>query len=130
MIGSNTLISANGFVRQDQVVYSPSPDPFADTPAAVSQDRHLTNFGAKADVTYTSGAHNIKAGGSFSGTRLRERFTFGITDPADPSFAGADGTFNPALAPYDLTNGGSPLAFDAGTTIKSSRRTPGRDPDG
>ena len=40
-----TLFTANGFVRQDHLTYTPSADPFADTPATVSQDRTLTNFG-------------------------------------------------------------------------------------
>ena len=33
VIGSKTLFTANGFVRQDHLTYTPSPDPFADTPA-------------------------------------------------------------------------------------------------
>ena len=50
VIGSKTLFTANGFVRQDHLTYTPSADPFADTPATVSQDRTLTNIGVKADV--------------------------------------------------------------------------------
>ena len=96
----------------------PSADPFDDTPATVSQDRMLTNFGAKADVAVTLGNHNLKFGGSIGATRLHEQFTFGITDPTDAAFAGEDGAFNPALAPFDLTNGGSPLAYDQSFTIK------------
>src|SRR5581483_1173468 len=43
VIGSKTLFTANGFVRHDHITYLPSADPFADTPATVSQDRTLTN---------------------------------------------------------------------------------------
>ena len=50
VIGSKTLFTANGFVRQDHLTYTPSADPFADQPASVSQDRTLTNIGVKADV--------------------------------------------------------------------------------
>ncbi len=78
----------------------------------------LTNFGAKADVAMTLGNHNLKFGGSIGATRLHEQFSFGITDPTDAAFAGEDGAFNPALAPFDLTNGGSPLAYDQSFTIK------------
>ena len=46
------LFTANGFVRRDHLIYTPSADPFADTPATVSQDRKLTNFGAKVDIAY------------------------------------------------------------------------------
>ncbi len=63
VIGSKTLFTANGFVRQDHLTYPPSADPFDDTPATVSQDRTLTNIGVKADVSYTAGNHNVKVGG-------------------------------------------------------------------
>src|SRR4051794_5253857 len=81
VIGANTLFTANGFVRQDRLTYLPSANPLNDTPASVSQDRMLTNMGAKADVSMTLGAHNVKIGGSIGATRLHEQFTFGITDP-------------------------------------------------
>ena len=118
VIGSNTLFTANGFVRRDHLTYLPSPNPLDDIPATVSQDRTLTNMGAKADLTMTLGAHNVKVGGSIGATRLHEQFTFGITDPTNGAFADEDGNFNPDLAPFDLTNGGSPLAYDQAFTIK------------
>ena len=103
-------------MRQDHLTYLPSADPFADQPASVSQDRKLTNIGAKADVSYTTGAHNVKVGGTISATRLDEHFTIGFTDPDfnDPSSE----TFNPDLAPYDLTRGGAPLVYAQAATIK------------
>ena len=118
VIGANTLFTANGFVRRDHLTYLPSANPLDDTPATVSQDRMLTNMGAKADVTMTLGAHSLKFGGTIGATRLHEQFTFGITDPTDGAFAGEDGNFDPALASFDLTNGGSPLAYDQSFTIK------------
>ena len=116
VLGSNTLLTANAFLRQDHLVYSPSPDPFADQPGTVSQDRTLRNIGIKADVAYTRGGHNFKLGGSISATRLQEHFTLGFTDPSfnDP----ASGDFNPNLAPFDLTRGGSPFVYDQAATIK------------
>jgi hypothetical protein len=117
VIGSRTLFTANGYVRRDHVTYSPSANPLDDLPASVSQDRRLMNVGAKADVSMTLGMHNLKFGGSFGATWLHEQFTFGITDPADGAFADDDGNFNPALAPFDLTSGGSPLAYDQSFTI-------------
>src|SRR4051812_27463619 len=118
VVGANTLFTANGFVRRDDLTYLPSANPLNDTPASVSQNRMLTNMGAKADLSITLGAHNLKVGGSIGATRLQEQFTFGITDPADPAFADEDGNFNQDLAPFDLTNGGSPLAYDQSFTIK------------
>jgi hypothetical protein len=118
VVGSNMLFTANGFVRRDHVTYSPSADPFDDTPASISQNRSLLNMGVKADLSITAGNHNVKFGGTINATQLHEQFTFGITDPTDPAFADENGDFNEALAPFDLTNGGSPLAYDQSFTIK------------
>ena len=41
-----TLLTVSPFFRQDHVQYFPSADPFADNPATISQNRHLTNWGA------------------------------------------------------------------------------------
>ena len=55
MIGSKTLFTANGFVRRDHLTYTPSADPFADTPATVSQDRTLTNIGRQGRRRHDAG---------------------------------------------------------------------------
>jgi hypothetical protein len=141
VFGSKTLFTVNGFVRRDHLTYDPSPDPFSDQPGSVSQDRTLTNFGVKADVSYATGAHNVKVGGTISATKLDEALTIGFTDPTfnspcldangDPSddtglssvsqcqggFT-ANPDFNPDLLPYDLTRSGSPLAYTQAATIK------------
>jgi hypothetical protein len=116
VFGAKTLFTANAFVRRDHLTYTPSEDPFADLPATVSQDRKLTNIGVKADVSYTAGPHNVKLGGTISATQLDERFTIGFTDP-DFNAPGSEG-YNPDLARYDLTRGGSPLAYAQAATIK------------
>jgi hypothetical protein len=118
VIGSRTLFTANGFFRRDHLTYAPSPNAFADLPATVSQNRTLTNFGVKADLAYDTGTHNVKVGGSVSATQLHEAFTLGITDPTDAAFADDTGQFNPVFAPFDLTLGGSPFAYDQSFTIK------------
>ncbi len=91
---AHTLLTINPFVREDQVSYYPSRDPLADTPATQSQRRHLLNLGVKADLSVTSGKHNMKYGLDIKQTRLLENFAFGITDP----------TFN---SPCIDTNGNS-----------------------
>jgi hypothetical protein len=116
VIGARTLFTANGFVRQDHLTYTPSPDPLSDQPASVSQDRKLTNLGVKADVSITAGMHNVKMGGVISATKLDEKFTIGFTDPAFNDPASPD--YNPDLRPYDLTRGGKPLAYAQAATIK------------
>jgi len=141
IIGSKTLFTANGFVRRDHLTYAPSPDPLSDEGGSVSQDRSLTNLGVKADVAYSSGAHNLKVGGSISATKLDEAFTLGFTDPTinspcltadgDPSDNTALGDpaqcrgglspnpdFNPDFLALDLTRGGAPLAYHQTGTVK------------
>jgi hypothetical protein len=141
VIGSKTLFTANGFVRQDHLTYLPSSDPFADQPGTVSQDRKLTNLGIKADVAYTAGNHNVKVGGSISATKLSEHFTIGFTDPTFNSpCLDADGNpsdntalrmvsqcvgaltpndnFNPDQLAFDLTRQGSPFVYNQTATIK------------
>jgi hypothetical protein len=116
VVGSKTLFTVNGFVRQDHLTYAPSADPLADQPAGVSQDRKLTNIGVKADLSYTVANHNVKVGGTISATRLNENFTLGFTDPAFNPPSSPD--YNPDLGPYDLTRGGQPFVYAQTATIK------------
>ena len=105
--GANTLLTINPWVRRDFVNYYPSRDPFQDLPATLSQDRHLLNYGVRADISMVKGRHNLKVGTELKQTRLFEDFAMGITDPAflaDPSTA-------PGLVPYDLTRGGTLFRF-------------------
>ncbi len=118
VLGSTMLFTANAFARRDHLTYLPSSNSFADLPATVSQDRTLTNLGVKADLAYTTDHHNVKMGGSYTATPLHEKFTLGITDPTDPTWADQNGNFDVRFAPYDLTNGGTPFVFDQSATIK------------
>ncbi len=136
-----TLLTFNPFFRQDRIGYFPSDDPFADTPATIGQNRHLTNWGARTDLSYANSVHNIKIGSELTQTRLAENFSLGITDPAfNPVCLTADGgsvdtpsltatsecaaagyTANPSvsvgLIPYDLTRGGSLFNFHGAANI-------------
>jgi hypothetical protein len=141
VIGSNALFTANGFIRRDHVVYTPSSDPFADQPGTVSQDRKLTNMGFKADIAYSTTSNNVKFGGTISATKLDENFTIGFTDPAfnspclDAFGNPFDNTvlrtvsqctgaltpnpdFNPDLLAFDLTRRGTLFAYSQAATIK------------
>jgi hypothetical protein len=140
-IGTSTLFSANAYVRQDHLTYSPSPDVFADQPGSVSQDRTLRNMGFKADVAYAAGPNNLKFGGAISATKLIENFGLGFTDSAfnspclmadggpssdtsltSPAQCSGSLSVNPDfsanLLAFDLTRGGSPFAYHESATIK------------
>jgi hypothetical protein len=141
LFNPSTLLSANAWVRQQRVGYFPTPNPFADLPATLSQSRRLTNLGIRTDLSYLRGIHNIKAGIQFQHYFVSEAFTLGVTDPlfnavcADsagspviapgvtnpancpPAYV-ANPEFLPGLLPYDLTRGGQLFDFHGTTDIK------------
>jgi Carboxypeptidase regulatory-like domain/TonB-dependent Receptor Plug Domain len=123
LISANTVFNFGLFARHDQYNYYPSGNPLADsTPLqqeTISQTRMLTNLGARSDVSYVKGGHNVKAGVTYQQTLLRENDSLGIVDPnflssLTPSCL--DGSGNPipgtqcaTLAPFDLTRAGGTL---------------------
>jgi outer membrane cobalamin receptor len=110
---TTTLLTINPFVRQDRVHYYPSADPNNDTPATLSQNRRLMNWGTRADISHTTPHHNIKIGGQIMQTHLQENFALGITDSA----FNTNSNFNPDLQPLDLTRGGSLFRFGAAGNV-------------
>jgi len=140
LMNAHTVLTAGGFLRQDQYNYYPSRDPFADlTPdlqlQTVGQNRRLTNLGLRANVSYANGVHNLKVGADYMDTILTERDGIGIVDPTlnapclnpDGSpYTGASLTnpagcsgmlqqnpnFVPLLGCYDLTRTGTLPASD------------------
>jgi hypothetical protein len=140
LIGTNTIFTFGGWVRQDQYNYYPSRDPFADfTPdeqsATVGQDRSLTSIGGRTSLAYVKGIHNIKIGAQYEHTFLTEKDSFGLVDPTgnapclnpdgspdtSPTLtnpAGCTGSltqnpgFIPLLGCYDLTRTGTLPASD------------------
>ncbi|MGA3318318.1 MAG: carboxypeptidase-like regulatory domain-containing protein [Candidatus Korobacteraceae bacterium] len=86
-LSPNAVLNVTGYVRRDAYNYYPSNDPFADLGPAnlqretVAQQRSLTNAGALANVTYTKGIHNVKAGVTYEQTFLNENDQLGIVDP-------------------------------------------------
>lgn len=137
VFNAHMLLTVNPYVRRDQVNYYASRDPFADTPITASQNRFLTNYGVKADISYARGRHDLKFGTQIQQTRLLENFQFGVTDPAynpvcldanrnplplpgvaDPAQCSnidaayvANPNLRPGIVPYDLTRGGSLFNF-------------------
>jgi hypothetical protein len=105
LINNETVFTLGGWVRQDRYNYYPSSDPFADLIPdlqlqTVGQARKLTNAGARAEVAYSKGIHNLKAGVFFEHTFLTEDDRFGVVDPtANAVCLSADGSAyaNPGL---------------------------------
>ena len=62
LFGTNLLLTFNPYYRLDEFQFFPSRDAFSDTPATIRQTRRLNNIGARADLSYTHGNHEIKGG--------------------------------------------------------------------
>jgi hypothetical protein len=121
LIGTTAVFTFGGFVRKDQYNYYPSGDALNDLSPdlqaeTATQDRKLTNIGLRSDISYVKGIHNIKAGITAENTFLTENDGFGIVDPTFN--APTSPTFNPILAPFDLTRGGSLFLFHGHTDVK------------
>ena len=122
LISNTTVFTLGAFVRRDQYNYYPSANPFADLGPVtlqretVGQDRNLTNSGVHSEFSYVKGVHNLKVGAQYEQTFLNELDNLGIVDPTlnNPTSP----TFNPVLAPYDLTRGGRLFAFNGHTDVK------------
>lgn len=134
---AHTLLTVNPYVRRDEFNYYGSRDPFADTPITAGQNRFLTNYGVKADLSYVRARHTLKFGTQVQQTRLLENFQFGLTNPAynpvcldaggnalllpgvtDPNQCSAlnpgyrpNPGLQPGIVPYDLTRGGALFGF-------------------
>ena len=106
LLSPHATFNASGFARLSSFKLFPSPN---DTPVTAISDRTLNNFGANAAMTLGSDHHDIKIGGVIKRFPIEETFSFGLTDPTlnDPD---SDG-YNPDLAPYDLTRGGTLFTF-------------------
>jgi len=143
-ISTDSVFNLGVYLRRDAYNYYPSSNPFADYAVdqqqeTVSQNRSLTNLGTHADISYVHGINNAKLGGNYSQTFLRENDYIGLVDPtlnapcldADGNpvnhYANPDCTepgytpnpaYNPILAPYDLTRGGSDYYWNGHTDVK------------
>jgi Carboxypeptidase regulatory-like domain/TonB-dependent Receptor Plug Domain len=120
LLSNTTVFNLGAFVRRDQYNYYPSPNLFDDLSPiqqeAVAQNRTLTNAGLRTDFSYVKGIHNVKMGATYQQTFLNENDSLGIIDPNfnDPTSS----SFNPVLAPFDLTRGGGLFTFRGHTDVK------------
>ena len=143
IIGNNTVVNLGAFVRRDGYSYYPSFNPLADLGPAnlqtssISQYRTLTNAAIHSDVSYARGIHTFKAGAQYGQTFLRENDNLGVVDAvynspcvdaggnpvpgySNPSQCpiAVNPAYQPVLAPYDLTRGGSLYRYAGHTDVK------------
>jgi hypothetical protein len=85
-----------------------------DTPVTADQNRSLANEGTNLSLSRLVGGNELKAGVQVKRFPIDETFHFGITDPTFNDPASAD--YNPNLAPFDLTRGGTLFNFNASRT--------------
>lgn len=118
--GTTSVLNFAPYFRRDSYSYYPSNNPLNDLgpiqQESVAQARSLLNAGVHGDISYVSGVNNVKVGGMYQQTYLRENDTLGIVDPTvnDPTSP----NFNPVLAPYDLTRGGTTYTWHGRTVVK------------
>jgi len=145
VLNPSSVFTFGPYVRRDSYNYYPSNNPLADLgppnlqTSSIAQARTLTNAGLHTNVSYIKGVNNIKLGGNYSQTFLRENDALGVVDshynaPCTnasgnpvPGFSNpgqCTGTlqpnpgFNPVLAPFDLTRNGGLFRFVGHTDVK------------
>ena len=144
ILNQNTVLNFGAYIRRDGYNYLPSNNPLADLgpiqQETVQQYRTLTNTGVRSDLSWVKGIHNVKIGGLYQQTFLRENLHTGIVDPAlnapcldadgspvngftNPNQCAAadltaNGAFNPVLLPHDLTRGGINYFWNGRTDVK------------
>ncbi len=120
-LNASAVLTFGGYLRRDTYRYFPSNDRLNDfgpiQQESVSQQRSLTNAGARSDVAFTRGVNSVKIGGVYNQTFLRENLQLGLVDPGlnDPLIPAS---YNPVLAPYDLTRGGGLYGWHGQTDVK------------
>ena len=124
VISPDSVVNFGVYVRRDGYNYYPSNNPLADyaldqQQESVSQARTLTNVGTRADYSYVHGMNNVKFGGMYQQTFLRESDNLGVVDPtlvANCPTTNCTGI----LAPFDLTAGGSLYQWHGRTDVKQA----------
>jgi hypothetical protein len=117
IVNDSIVTNFGVYLRRDAYNYYPSNNPLADyaldqQQESVAQQRSLTNTGTHADISYVHGVNNVKIGGMYEQTFLRENDQIGVVDPT------LKASYNPILAPYDLTAGGSYYSWHGRTDVK------------
>ncbi len=146
VLSADSVLNFGIYVRKDNYNYYPSGNPLADLGApnvqssSISQNRTLMNAAVHSDYNYSKGIHTFKAGAVYGQTFLRENDSLGVvyatynspcvdvngnplpgySDPTacDGVVSFPNPSYNPVLAPYDLTRNGAFYNFLGRTDVK------------
>ncbi len=116
IINNETVANLILWARKDFCHYYPSGNPLADLgppslqTASIGQYRTLFDVGGTANLTWTHGHHNVKAGAEYDSTFLREHDNFGVVFPPIRSA-------RPAMTPTATRCRGSPIPRSAPAPI-------------
>jgi len=105
-IDAATIWETTASYRGATGTLTPSP---GDIPVTARQDRKLETYTLWNRISAVRGAHQIKAGIDLQRFPVRERFDFGVTDPAFNDPESED--YIPTLLAHDLSRGGVPFSF-------------------
>jgi hypothetical protein len=134
LIGAKAVFTLGGWVRQDQYNYYGSSNPLNDLAPdlqveSAAQSRKLTNTGARAELSYVRGVHNIKGGIVYQQTFLTENDHFAIVDPTFNAVClNADGSPNTSFNVTDPAQCGGPLNPGGSVNTGQAPPTPGFNP--
>ena len=86
VLSTNAVFNFGAFVRKDAYNYYPSGNPLADLgppncrPPPSPSSVRLTNTGLHTDFSYVKGINNVKIGGNYAQTFLRENDQLGVVE--------------------------------------------------
>src|ERR1017187_734340 len=111
VLGGGLVLEGQIYARDNRLILYSSP---FDTPVQADQNRSLENQGINVALSDTVGVNELKVGVQAKRFPIKEQFSFLITDPGFNDASSA--SYNPNLAPYDGTRGGSPFRFNGSNT--------------
>ena len=147
LISNSAVFTFGVYVRRTSFNYIPTNNPLGDLgptdlqQESIAQQRSLLNAGAVTTLTWTHGINTVLAGADYNSAFLNEHFHLGIVNnllnapclnaAGNPIYGYSSPSncpigdygnpgFNTALAPYDLTRGGSLYTFNGHADIKTT----------
>ena len=112
----NTLAQFSFFHRGSHAELNSNP---LSTPVVAFQDRTLNNYGGIGSLTMTRGSHNIKFGGQFTVTPIKENFSFYPTVHFDDLVDENGNVFPNPVNNFNVTNPFTFIGNKTGRTLSA-----------